>query len=104
MPVFITTGHSIDEAVHLIRTSHSRLAHVSRLIRAIQLDVQQGQLHNLEALIQLAQRRCATIRDDLGQQIEQLQLHLDEIKDEGINGTSVSASLLAPSSQHDHID
>ncbi|MCP1489932.1 hypothetical protein J3D48_006342 [Pseudomonas fluorescens] len=52
--------------------------------------MQQGQLHNLKALVQLAQRGCATLSDDLGQQIKQLQLHLNEIKGEKANGTSVS--------------
>jgi hypothetical protein len=86
LPLAVTV-YSIDEAVRLLRNFHSRLTHVSGLIRAIELDVQQGQTCNLEVLIHLAQRRCANISYGLGQQIEQLQLRLDDLK--GKEGTDL---------------
>jgi hypothetical protein len=98
------TAALLDETVRLLRDTHQRLAGVSELLHAVELDRQQGQSRNLGVLVQLAQERCAAFSQDLDQQIERLQVQSNDLPARAVTEPLVPAALLEPTERYDHID
>ncbi|TMU69927.1 hypothetical protein FGA82_29095 [Pseudomonas fluorescens] len=103
LPLAVTAAF-LDETVRLLRDAHQRLAGVSKLLHALELDRQQGQTRNLDLLVHLAQQRCAAFSQDLDQQIERLQVQRNDLPASAVTEPLVSAASLELPERYDHID